>query len=64
MLPLESLLQLVAVYDLYLEQIDVKTACLHGELQEKVVISAVWKVIPSKEDLFAYKVSIWVEIVT
>lgn len=41
MLPLESLLQLVAVYDLYLEQIDVKTVCLHGELQEKVVISAV-----------------------
>lgn len=53
MLPLESLLQLVAVYDLYLEQMDIKTACLHGELQEKVVISAVWKVIPSKEDLFA-----------
>lgn len=53
MLPVESLLQLVVIYDLYLEQMDVKTTSLHGELQEKVLISAVWKVIPSKEDMFA-----------
>lgn len=45
------ILALVAVQDMYLEQIDVKTTFLHGELQEKVVMEQPeGYTVPRKED--------------
>ena len=36
---IRTVLSIVAAEDLHLEQLDVKTACLHGELEEDIYMN-------------------------
>ena len=63
---IRTLLSIVAMHDLELEQLDVKTAFLHGELEEDIYMEQPEGfVIPGKEKLVCKlkKISVWIEAI-
>lgn len=48
------ILSLIAVYDIYLKQMDVKTAFLHSEIQEKIFIAQPEGFVDSKRSDWVY----------
>ncbi|KAK3011204.1 hypothetical protein RJ639_011566 [Escallonia herrerae] len=58
---------MVALYDLELEQLDVKTTFLHGELEEQIFMhQPEGFVIQDKEDLVCLlkKILVWIKVIS
>ncbi|KAH9770027.1 Integrase catalytic domain-containing protein [Citrus sinensis] len=64
---IKIILSLVVVYDMHLEQLDVKTAFLHGDLKEEIVMSQPEGFMDIKHPNWVYllkKISLWAQAVS
>ena len=64
---IRALLGIVVVHDLELEQLDVKTTFLHGELEEDIYMQQLEGFVVSGKDNYVCllkKIPLWPEIVT
>ena len=58
------LLALVAQYELDLNQLDLKTAFLHGDFDEKIYTNGVQNCIQGEYGIQAEEITVWIEAVS